>query len=45
MNKAKVVLTIFEVVSGLLSAVALVGNLVVDAKEAKEIGCDVIEKD
>ena len=40
MKKSTVILTIIEVVSGLLSAAALVGGLVVEAKEAKQIGCD-----
>ena len=39
-SKASVVLTIVEALSGVLSVIALVGNLVVGAKEAKQIGCD-----
>ena len=40
MKKASVILTIVEAISGLLSVIALAGNLIVDAKEAKQIGCD-----
>lgn len=40
MNKKTVILSIVEALSGVLSVVALVGGLIVDAKEAKQIGCD-----
>lgn len=40
MKKASIIFTVFEIVSGVLSAIALAGNLVVDFKESKEIGCD-----
>lgn len=40
MKKANVILTIIEALSGALSVAALIGNLVVEAKEAKEIGCE-----
>lgn len=41
MNKKQVILTVVEALSGILSVVALVGNLIVDSKEMKQIGCDV----
>ena len=40
MKKASVWLTVAEALSGVLSVIALVGNLVVEAKEAKQIGAD-----
>lgn len=40
MKKASVILTIIEALSGVLSVAALIGNLVVEAKEVKQIGCD-----
>lgn len=40
MNKKRTILTVIEALSGILSVIALVGNLVVDTKEAKQIGCD-----
>lgn len=40
MKKASIFFAIAEALSGVLSVIALVGNLVVDAKEAKQIGCD-----
>ncbi len=43
MRKASVFLAIAEAVSGVLSVIALVGNLIIDSKEAKDvkqIGCD-----
>ncbi len=40
MKKSSLILTIVEALSGVLSVIALVGNLVVESKEVKEIGCD-----
>lgn len=40
MDKKRTVLTIVEALSGILSVIALVGNLIVDTKEMKQIGCD-----
>lgn len=40
MDKKRTILTVVEALSGVLSVIALIGNLIVDTKEAKQIGCD-----
>lgn len=39
-SKAGVIFIVMDALSGLLSAISLIGTLIVDTKEAKQIGCD-----
>ncbi len=41
MSKSRVILTLVEALSGVLSVIALIGNFAMDAKDTtKQIGCD-----